>query len=276
MKPLVSTEWLADNLGEVRVFDCTFYLPTEKRDARAEFAANHIPSAGFFDIATISDTDTDLPHMVPTPGRFARLMGELGISNTSRVVFYDQKGLNSAARGWWMMGLFGHDRSAVLDGGLPKWVAEGRSLEAGLPPRAKPTIFQPDYRAQRLRGIGDMIGNVATRTEIVLDARPTGRFDGTLAEPRPGMRSGHIPGAVSLPVATVMTEDQTLLPAAELRAKLAALGVDGTRPVVTSCGSGITATVLTLAMARAGLPVGAVYDGSWSEWGSRTDTPVET
>jgi thiosulfate/3-mercaptopyruvate sulfurtransferase len=275
MKPLVSTEWLAENLGEVLVFDCTFYLPTEKRDAKAEFAAGHIPSAGLFDIEVIADPDTDLPHMVPTPGRFARLVGELGITNASRVVFYDQKGINSAARGWWMMELFGHDRSAVLDGGLPKWVAEGRSLEAGLPPRAKPVIFRPDFRATRLRGIGDMLANTQSRAEIVLDARPAARFNGTAIEPRPGMRSGHIPGAVNLPIAEVLTAQQTLLPVPELRAKLASLGIDGTKPVVTSCGSGVTATVLTLAMARAGLPSGAVYDGSWSEWGGRTDTPVE-
>jgi len=275
MKPLVSTEWLADNLGEVMVFDCTYYLPTEKRDAMAEFTAGHIPSAGFFDINAIADHDTDLPHMVPSPGRFARLIGELGISNTTRVVFYDQKGLNSAARGWWMMGLFGHDRSGVLDGGLPKWVAEGRSLESGLPPKAKPVIFRPDFRAQRLRGIGDMLTNVTTKSEIMLDARPPGRFDASVMEPRPGMRGGHIPGARSLPIGQVMTADQTLLPPDQLRAKFASLGVDGTKPVVTSCGSGVTACILTLAMARAGLPEGAVYDGSWSEWGGRPDTPIE-
>jgi len=275
MKPLVSTEWLADNLGEVMVFDCTYYLPTEKRDAMAEFTAGHIPSAGFFDINAIADHDTDLPHMVPSPGRFARLIGELGISNTTRVVFYDQKGLNSAARGWWMMGLFGHDRSGVLDGGLPKWVAEGRSLESGLPPKAKPVIFRPDFRAQRLRGIGDMLTNVTTKSEIMLDARPPGRFDASVMEPRPGMRGGHIPGAKSLPIGQVMTGDQTLLPPDQLRAKFASLGVDGTKPVVTSCGSGVTACILTLAMARAGLPEGAVYDGSWSEWGGRPDTPIE-
>lgn len=275
MKPLVSTEWLADNLGEVMVFDCTYYLPTEKRDAIAEFTAGHIPSAGFFDINAIADPDTDLPHMVPSPGRFARLIGELGISNTTRVVFYDQKGLSSAARGWWMMGLFGHDRSGVLDGGLPKWVAEGRSLEAGLPPKAKPVTFRPDFRAQRLRGIGDMLTNVTTQTEIMLDARPAGRFDASVMEPRPGMRGGHIPGAKSLPIGQVMTPDQTLLPPDQLRATFAAVGVDGTKPVVTSCGSGVTACILTLAMARAGLPEGAVYDGSWTEWGGRPDTPIE-
>ena len=276
MKPLVSTEWLADNLGEVRVFDCTKYLPNEPRDAQAEFAAGHIPGAGFFDIDQIADTDSDMAHMAPSPGRFARMAGELGISNTSRVVFYDQKGLFSAARGWWMMGLFGHDRSGVLDGGLPKWIAEGRALESGQPTRARPATFRPDYRPMRLRGIGDMLANVASRHEVMLDARAAGRFDATVAEPRAGIRGGHIPGALNLPVSEVLAADQTMLPKEQLRAKFAALGIDGTRPVVTSCGSGITATVLTLAMTRAGLPTGAVYDGSWTEWGSRPDTPIET
>ena len=276
MKPLVSTEWLADNLGEVLVFDCTKYLPNEPRDAQAEFAAGHIPSAGFFDIDAIADTDSDMAHMVPSAGRFARMVGALGISNTSRVVFYDQKGLFSAARGWWMMGLFGHDRAGVLDGGLPKWIAEGRTLEAGAPPKAKPVTFRPDFRATRLRGIGDMLANVTGKSEIMLDARAAGRFNATVAEPRPGIRGGHIPGALNLPITEVMAPDQTMLPKAELLAKFAALGIDGSRPVITSCGSGITATILTLAMTRAGLPTGAVFDGSWTEWGARTDTPIET
>ncbi len=276
MKPLVSTEWLAENLGEVLVFDCTKYLPTEPRDAQAEFAAGHIPSAHFFDVDAIADTDSEMAHMVPSAGRFARMVGALGISNTSRVVFYDQKGLFSAARGWWMMGLFGHDRSAVLDGGLPKWIAEGRTLEAGCALKPKPVEFRPDFRAARLRGIGDMLANVANPAEIMLDARAAGRFDGTVVEPRPGIRSGHMPGSVNLPVSDVLGPDQTMLPKDVLRAKFEALGIDGKRPVVTSCGSGITATVLTLAMTRAGLPIGAVYDGSWTEWGARTDTPVET
>ena len=181
MKPLVSTEWLADNLGEVLVFDCTKYLPNEPRDAQAEFAAGHIPGAGFFDIDAIADTDSEMAHMVPSAGRFARMVGALGISNTSRIVFYDQKGLFSAARGWWMMGLFGHDRAGVLDGGLPKWIAEGRTLEAGAAPRARPATFRADLRATRLRGIGDMLENVTSRHEIMLDARAAGRFDATVA-----------------------------------------------------------------------------------------------
>lgn len=274
MKPVVSTQWLADNLGEVLVFDCTKYLPHEGRDAQAEFAAAHIPGAGFFDVDAIADTDTDLPHMVPAAGRFARMVGDLGISNTSRVVFYDQKGLFSAARGWWLMGLFGHDRSAVLDGGLPKWIADGGRLEAGPARPAKPTLFTPDLRAQRLRGLGDMRANLTHKSEIVVDARAAGRFNGTTPEPRPGLRSGHIPGAVNLPHTELLREDHTLLEKDAIRARFHAAGIDGSRPVITSCGSGITATVLTLAMAHAGLPEGAVYDGSWTEWGGRTDTPV--
>ncbi len=275
MKPLVSTQWLADNLGEVLVFDCTKYLPNEPRDAQAEFAAAHIPGAGFFDIDAIADMDTDLPRMVPAPGRFARMLGDLGVSNAHRVVFYDQKGLFSAARGWWMMGLFGHDKAAVLDGGLPKWIAEGRMLEAGPARHAKPATFRAELRSNRLRGIGDMRDNLTSKTELVIDARAEPRFFAQVPEPRPGIRGGHMPGAANLPISDVMGPDQTLLSKDELRSRFGQIGVDGKRPVVTSCGSGITATVLTLAMAHAGLPQGAVYDGSWTEWGSRVDTPIE-
>ena len=275
MKPLVSTQWLADNLGEVLVFDCTKYLPNEGRDAISEFAAAHIPGAGYFDVDAIADTDTDLPHMLPAAGRFARMVGDLGISNAHRIVFYDQKGLFSAARGWWMMSAFGHDKAAVLDGGLPKWIAEGRMLEAGPARQAKPATFSPAYRANRVRGIGDMRDNLISKAELVIDARAAGRFKATAPEPRPGMRGGHIPGSVSLPISEVLAADQTLLGKEELRARFRAVGADGSRPVVTSCGSGMTATILSLAMAHAGLPQGAVYDGSWTEWGGRTDTPVE-
>ncbi len=274
---LVSTAWLAAHLGEpdLVVFDASMYLPTEAKDAEAEFRAAHIPGARRFVIDDMSDPETSLPHMVPTPGRFARLIGALGVSNASFVVFYDQKGLFSAARGWWLMGLFGHDRVAVLDGGLPKWVAEGNPVESGDATAATPATFRPDFRAARLRGIGDMLANLDTRDEQVLDARAPGRFTGEIPEPRAGMRSGHIPGAANLPYTALLAPDQTLLPPEALRARLEEAGVDGSRPIVTSCGSGVSACILTLAMVQAGLPPGAVYDGSWSEWGGRPDTPLE-
>jgi thiosulfate/3-mercaptopyruvate sulfurtransferase len=214
--------------------------------------------------------------MVPTPGRFAKLMNLFGVSNASRIVFYDQKGLASAARGWWLMGLFGHDNAAVLDGGLPKWQRENRAVEAGEPPVTKVSTYRPDYRASRLRGIGDVLHNVETRAELVLDARAAGRFTGEVPEPRAGMRSGHIPGSASLPYTDLLNADGTFRSTQELRARLAQAGVDGARPVVTSCGSGVTACIITLGLRLAGLPEGAVYDGSWTEWGGRSDTPVET
>jgi thiosulfate/3-mercaptopyruvate sulfurtransferase len=278
MGPLVTTEWLAGELGkaDLVVFDATKYLPNETKDGRAEFLRAHIPGARYFDIDVVADPDTDLPHMVPTPGRFARLMASLGVSNASRLVFYDQKGLASAARGWWLMGLFGHDNAAVLDGGLPKWVREGRATEDGDPPAAAPATYRPDYRAARLRGVGDLLANVTTRAELVLDARAAGRFTGEVPEPRAGMRSGHVPGSASLPYTDLLNADGTFRPVEAVRTRLAQAGVDGTRPVVTSCGSGVTACILTLGMRLAGLPDGAVYDGSWTEWGGRADTPVET
>lgn len=213
--------------------------------------------------------------MVPTPGRFARLMGVLGVGNGSRVVFYDQKGLASAARGWWLMGLFGHDDAAVLDGGLPKWVKEGRAVQDGEAALPKPAEFRPDYRAGQLRGVGDMLRNVLSRSEQVLDARAAGRFSGAIPEPRAGMRSGHIPGSVSVPYTDLLHADGTFRPAGEVRGRFEAAGVDGSRPLVTSCGSGVTACILTLGLRVAGFPEGAVYDGSWTEWGGRSDTPVE-
>ncbi len=278
MGPLVTTEWLAGELGaaDLVVFDATQYLPNENRDGKAEFLTAHLPGARYFDIDEVADIDTDLPHMVPTPGRFAKLMAAMGISNTTRIVFYDQKGLASAARGWWLMGLFGHDNAAVLDGGLPKWVREGRSVEAGAAAVPAPGVFKPDYRATRLRGVGDIIANVTSQAELVVDARAAGRFTGATPEPRAGMRSGHMPGAANLPYTDLLNADGTFKPVADLRARFAAAGVDGARPVVTSCGSGVTACILTMGLRLAGLPEGAVYDGSWTEWGGRADTAVES
>jgi len=278
MGPLVTTDWLAGELGkpDLIVFDATKYLPNENRDGKAEFLTAHIPGARYFDIDEVADQDTDLPHMVPTPGRFAKLLGGMGVGNASRVVFYDQKGLASAARGWWLMSLYGHDNAAVLDGGLPKWVREQRPTESGQPAAPVSAAFRPDYRPTRLRGVGDLIRNVATQSELVLDARAAGRFTGATPEPRAGMRSGHMPGSANIPYTDLLNADGTFKPAGDLKARFAAAGVDGARPVVTSCGSGVTACILTLGLRLSGLPEGAVYDGSWTEWGGRSDTPVES
>ena len=278
MGPLVSTDWLAGALGQpdLMVFDATKYLPNENRDGRAEFLAAHIPGARYFDIDEVADQDSDLPHMIPTAGRFERLMSRMGVASTTRVVFYDQKGIASSARGWWLMGLFGHDNAAVLDGGLPKWRKEGRAVEAGAPLAAPTSHYIAAFRPQRVRGVGDLIGNLASGAELVLDARAAGRFSGAQKEIRPGVRSGHIPGSANLPYDQLLTADGTFLRPEALRARLANAGVDGKKPVVTSCGSGVTACILTMGMVLAGLPAAAVYDGSWTEWGSRSDTPVET
>jgi thiosulfate/3-mercaptopyruvate sulfurtransferase len=280
MDDLVSTAWLAAELGkpDLLVFDCTKYLPNEPLDGKAEFARAHIPGARYFDIDEFADPDTDLPHMIPSAGRFEKLAGAAGISNASRVVFYDQKGLASAARGWWLMRLFGHEDAAVLDGGLPKWRAEGRATEAGASAPAAPGRFVADFRADRVAGIGDVkrVVRQGGGGAVILDARAKNRFDGTVPEIRPGVASGHMPGARSLPYPQLLNADQTMKDAATLRALYAAAGVDGTAPVITSCGSGVTACILTLGMVRAGLPEGAVYDGSWTEWGSRPETPKAT
>ena len=273
--PLVSTAWLADNLGKpgLKLFDASYYLPAEKRDAEAEFAAAHIPGARRFDIDRISDPDTDLPHMVPSPFRFEKLVGALGIGNDDAVVFYDQKGVFSAPRGWWLMNLFGHTRAAVLNGGLPQWTAEARPTEAGEPPPAAPGKFTARFRPALLRGIGDLRANLADPCEQVLDARSADRFHARVPEPRPGLRGGHIPGACNLPFNELL-DGPMLLPPAQLRERFAAVGIDGSCKVVTSCGSGVSAAVLTIAMVAAGLPMGALYDGSWTEWGFATDLPA--
>jgi thiosulfate/3-mercaptopyruvate sulfurtransferase len=274
MEPLVSSEWLAKELRspDLVVFDATKYLPNEPFDGRTKFREAHIPGARFFDIDEVADQETELPHMVPTAGRFARLLGAMGVSNASRVVFYDQKGMQSSPRGWWLLRLFGHEKVAVLDGGLPKWLAEGRATEAGDPPPPAAATFLPDLQARRLAGIGDVKRVLEDGSALVLDARAKGRFDGTAPEPRAGLPSGHMPGAANVPFLELLNPDQTLKDPAALRARFAQAGVDGQRPLVTSCGTGVTACVLALGLVRAGLPEPAVYDGSWTEWAGRPET----
>jgi thiosulfate/3-mercaptopyruvate sulfurtransferase len=280
MDNLVSTGWLAAELGkpDLVVFDCSTYLPGEPGNKHDAFHKAHIPGARLFDIDAIADPDDPLPHTVPSAARFARLVGALGVSNTSRVVFYDQHGLRSAARGWWMMRLFGHEAAAVLDGGLPQWRREGRPVESGEAAEPAPATFVADFRADRLRGIGDVkrIVRQGGGEALILDARARGRFDGTAPEPRKELPAGHMPGAANLPYGDLLNADGTMKDAAALRALFEAAGVEAERPVVTSCGSGVTACVLALGLVRAGFPEPSVYDGSWTEWASRPETPKVT
>jgi thiosulfate/3-mercaptopyruvate sulfurtransferase len=277
MHDLVSTEWLAEALGapDLMIFDATKYLPNEPFDGLTKYREAHIPGARFFDIDVVADPDTNLPHMAPTAGRFARLMGDMGISNATRVIFYDQKGLQSSARGWWLMKLFGHEKAAVLDGGLPKWLAEGRATESGDAKPAAPSSYTPDFRADLVKGIGDVKRIIAQGNALILDARAKGRFDGTAPEPRPGLPSGHMPGAKSVPFNELLNADFTMKDAAALRARFAAAGADGSKPIVTSCGTGVTACILALGLKQAGLGDAAIYDGSWTEWAGRPETQKE-
>ncbi len=278
MQDLISPAWLRERMAapdtKIRLLDATYYLPNEAKDATSLFQAAHIPGARFFDIDKVVDAASPLPHMLPTPETFAAAIAALGVSHSDHVVVYDQRGLFSAARLWWMFRVFGHDAVSVLDGGLPGWTEAGGAVASGIPALAMAGHFTAGFRPGLVRSLEQMSANLQSHAELVLDARAAGRFDGSVPEPRPGMRSGHIPGAKSLPF-TELLQDGKMLPPAILRAKFAGLGVTPDTRVVTSCGSGVTAAVLTLGLAVAGLPQGALYDGSWSEWGGRNDTPIE-
>jgi len=272
---LVTTAWLAASLGRrnVRVVDGSWHMPHLGRNARAEFAEAHIPGAVFFDIDAIADTRTSLPHMLPSAAAFVRHMSGFGIGDRDRVIVYDSRGVVSAARVWWTFRAFGHDAVAVLDGGFARWRAEGRPTEAGTP-APKPRHFKARLRRSLVRDLASMRRNVKSRKEQVLDARSAGRFAGTEPEPRAGLRGGHIPGSLNLPYDILYRPDTTLLPPDGLRQAFAAAGVDLGKPVVTTCGSGITASVLALGLHLVGHKKVAVYDGSWTEWAGREDTPV--
>lgn len=277
MQSLVTPSWLAANLSSpnLLIFDATKYLPTEGRDAKVIFESDHLPGARFFDIDLFADPETDLPHMAPTQGRFARLAAAHAIANQSQIVFYDQKGQASAARGWWLMRLFGHEDVALLDGGLPAWKWQSISQTKDAVSTAPSGTFLPRYRADLIAGLGDIMPALA-QGALLLDARPTDRFSGSAPEPRPGLARGHIPGSISLPFTQMLVSDGTFLPPAELQRRLSAVGVLPGRRIITTCGTGVTAAILAFAITYAGFGDAAVYDGSWTEWGSRSDTPKET
>ncbi|MGB0684424.1 MAG: 3-mercaptopyruvate sulfurtransferase [Magnetovibrionaceae bacterium] len=276
---LVSTEWLANHLEspDVRIVDCTWFMPGSGRQAAREFEEKHIPGAVRFDVDAIAEPGTDLPHMLPSQELFSSRVRKLGLGSGNRIICYDANGGHMAAmRVWWMFRVFGHDDVAVLNGGLPKWELEGRPV-SDLPAPQRERHFQAIERHSLVRDLDQMKANVVSAKEQVVDARSSGRFIGTDPEPREGLKSGHIPGSLNLPFDRLLDLPGlgTVRPASELKAAFADAGIDPARPVVTTCGSGITAAVIAFGLYLTGHREVAVYDGSWTEWASQDDTPVE-
>jgi thiosulfate/3-mercaptopyruvate sulfurtransferase len=272
-KELVSTQWLAGHQQspDVSILDCSWHLPTSKRNAKAEFLEQRIPGAQFFDIDLISDAENPLPHMLPKPEKFASHVRKMGIGDGKKVICYDSLGLFSAARVWWMFKVFGHEDAAVLDGGLPKWKAENRPLEDGPPIKPQERHFTARFQAMMVRDKSDM-----RKALQIADARSPGRFRGEDPEPRPGVRAGHMPNSRNVHYATLLNPDGTLKPEAELAKVFESAGIDVAKPVVTSCGSGVNAAILSLGLTMLNARDHALYDGSWADWGSAIDTPVVT
>jgi len=275
--PLVTTDWLVQHRKDptLRIVDASWYLPAMERSGSTEYEVAHIPGAVFWDIDRIADPDSSLPHMLPSAEIFETHMAALGIGNDTNVVVYDGMGLFTAARPWWMLRTFGHDKVAILDGGLPKWIAEGQPVTDRPVPR-RTASFTASPRPGMVRDVDAMLENLNSKFEQILDARSAGRFAGTDSEPRPNCRPGHIPGSQNVPYNHLIDpQSKTVLPTHCLQNRFRGVGINLDKPIVTSCGSGITACVLALGLHLIGKEDVAVYDGSWSEWGTHPDTPVE-